>query len=250
MIISATSHQRQWPDCYDMIKQFLGETDGAVNFDDIIGKFKKKKKKRFDGALQWSIKDWISILARGGGQKKGFNIVWIIILPDTFCVSEQSKVMVLLFIDPGLQDNVLLPKRFTEYICHVGNVSEMHFIIRSGLIPGEHRLKRGSQSVFFTKVNLVEDNCMEESLCDLTNPRIGPYKNIWKPHQIRKIGAVWNSLKRERGLQFYQTRSHAIVLYNTLLAACIEKVACIKTQDELYQKVRLTPRVPRSRAQV
>ena len=29
------------------------------------------------------------------------------------------------------------------------------------------------------------------------------------------------------------------------LAACIEKSVCMKTQDELYQKVRLTPRVPR-----
>ena len=48
-----------------------------------------------------------------------------------------------------------------------------------------------------------------------------------------------------RGLHFYQTRSHATVLYNTLLTVCIEKAVCMKTQDELYQKVRLTPRLPR-----
>ena len=29
-------------------------------------------------------------------------------------------------VDPELQDNVLLPKGFTEYIYHVGNVSEVH----------------------------------------------------------------------------------------------------------------------------
>ena len=28
-------------------------------------------------------------------------------------------------------------------------------------------------------------------------------------------------------------------------AACIEKAVCMKTQEELYQKVRLTPRLPR-----
>ena len=39
-------------------------------------------------------------------------------------------------IDPELPDNVLLPKGFTEYIYHVGNVSEVHSIIKSGLIPG------------------------------------------------------------------------------------------------------------------
>ena len=49
---------------------------------------------------------------------------------------------------------------------------------------------------------------------------------------------------RER-LAFFQTRSHAVVLYNTPLAACIEKAVCMNTQDELYHKVRLTPRVPR-----
>ena len=43
---------------------------------------------------------------------------------------------------------------------------------------------------------------------------------------------------------FFQKRSHAVVLYNTLLAACIEKAVWMKTQDELIQKVRLTPRVP------
>ena len=35
------------------------------------------------------------------------------------------------------------------------------------------------------------------------------------------------------------------LLCNTLLAACIEKAVCMKTQDELYQMVRVTPRVPR-----
>ena len=44
------------------------ETDGAVKFDDSTEEFKKKK--RFDGALQWSSEDWISILARRGGAPK------------------------------------------------------------------------------------------------------------------------------------------------------------------------------------
>ena len=35
------------------------EDDGAVRFDDLIEKFKVK----FDGASQWSLDDWISILA-------------------------------------------------------------------------------------------------------------------------------------------------------------------------------------------
>ena len=74
-------------------------------------------------------------------------------------------------MDPELQDNVLLPKGFTEYIYHVGNASEVHLIFRSGLIPGGQSLKRGGQSVFFTIVNPMEDDtCMEETPFDLTKP--------------------------------------------------------------------------------
>ena len=46
----------------------LWENDGAVKIDDILEEFKKKKK--FDGALQLSHNDLISILARGGGGQK------------------------------------------------------------------------------------------------------------------------------------------------------------------------------------
>ena len=65
----------------------LRETDGAVKFDDTIVEFKKK---RFDGALQWSFEDWTSILARGGGQKARFQT-----LPDTVCFSQQSQVILV-----------------------------------------------------------------------------------------------------------------------------------------------------------
>ena len=61
--------------------------------------------------------------------------------------------------------------------------------------------------------------------------------NVFKIHNLKLV--------QERGLQFYQTRSHAVVLCITQLAACIEKAVCMNTQDELYQKVRLTPRVSR-----
>ena len=95
-------------------------------------------------------------------------------------------------IDPVLQDNVLLPKGFTKYIYHVGNVSEMHSIMLSGLIPGAQSLKRG-RSVFFTIVNSIEDeSCVEETSCDLTKPRIVPYKNTWKTQENT---VYWCNLK-------------------------------------------------------
>ena len=135
---------------------------------------------------------WISILAREGGQKKRFQ----------YCSNPNSSRQILycrsiqrhsggIASDPELQDNVLLPKEFTEYIHHVGNVSEMHSIIRSGLILGGQSLKGGRQSVFFTIVHPMEDdNCMEETPCDLTKPRIAPYKKPGNLIKIRSIGAI------------------------------------------------------------
>ena len=104
------------------------EDDGAVRFDAILEEFIKK---RFDGALQWSISDWISIVEKGGPKKR-----------IQYCLNPDSSGHFLYFraiqghsgrnaIDPELQDNVLLPEGLTEYIYHVGNVSEMHSIIRS-----------------------------------------------------------------------------------------------------------------------
>ena len=116
------------------------EDDGAVLFDDVLEEFKKKKS---TGALQWSVGDWISILAKGGGPKKRFQSCWN---PNS------SKHFLYLraiqghsggnAIDPELKDNVLLPEGFTEYIYHVGNVSEMHSITRSGLIPGRTKSQK------------------------------------------------------------------------------------------------------------
>ena len=122
-------------------------------------------------------------------------------------------------VDLALQDNVLLPKGFTEYLYHVGNANELNSIIGNGLILGGKGLKRGRQAVFFTT---EDENCMGETPRDSTKPRIATHKNTWKRLQNT---IFWCNLKlaQEKGLQYYQTRSHAVVLCDTLPAAFIEK---------------------------
>ena len=168
-------------------------------------------KAKFDGTSQWSFNDWITCLAKGGGPN---------------CVNPNSSKHFLYLsviqghsggniVDLALQDNVLLPEDFTEYIYHVGNVSEIRSTIRSGLIPGGRSLQRDRQSVFFTAVNPMDDDqSMEEIRCDLDKPRIAPKKNTRRLHQNT---VYWCNLKlaQKKGVQIYQTRSHAIVLHNT-----------------------------------
>ena len=50
---------------------------------------------------------------------------------------------------------------------------------------------------------------------------------------------------QRKGLQFYQTRSHAIALSSTLPAICLKKMVCMKTGEELHWKVHQSPRFPR-----
>ena len=106
--------------------------------------------------------------------------------------------------DPALQDNVQLPKEFTEYIYHVGNASELNSIIRNGFIPEGKSLKRGTQAVFFSTVNPMDDGYgLGGTPRDLTKSRIAPCKNTWKRLQNT---AFWCNVKlaQEKDLQFYQ----------------------------------------------
>ena len=82
-----------------------------------------------------------------------------------------------------------------------------------------------------------------ETLCDLSEARIAPYKNTWRPFQNT---VFWCNLMlpQQRGLQFHQARSDAVILYDTLPAEFIEKAICVKIRDQLYQResVVLRPR--------
>ena len=133
-----------------------------------------------------------------------------------FYTFEQFKATGAL-VDPTLQDNI-------EQIFHVGNSHVLHSIIQCGLIPG--------------------GTCQEREVeYDLNNPRIAVCKNTWKLYQNTGILVV-----QKKGLQFYQTRSNGIVLYNTLPAICIEKVVYMKSGEELYNKAYQSPRLPRKAA--
>ena len=72
MVMSASSNHKRWSDCYDMIGLLLGKPTDQSNIK-ILSQNSTKKKKKFKGASQWSLNDWISILAEGGGANKRFQ---------------------------------------------------------------------------------------------------------------------------------------------------------------------------------
>ena len=86
-------------------------------------------------------------------------------------------------MDPSLQDNVLIPDNFFEYIYQIGCAINLHSITNSGLIPGGQNLGKARQTVFFTSVDHMDKEHKDPYKIDLTKPRLASYKQKWKVHQ-------------------------------------------------------------------
>ena len=151
-------------------------------------------------------------------------------------------------IDPSLQDNVLIPDNFFEYIYQIGCAINLHSITNSGLIPGGQKSSRERQTVLFTAVNPMDKEHKDPYKFDLTKSRLAWYKQkTWKNYKTRCIGSIyilhqntvfWVDIKlaQKKGLKFYQTRSNAILLYNTLPACCIPKVVVMESEEIVFEK--------------
>ena len=101
---------------------------------------------------------------------------------------------------------------------------------------GRKNSSRERQRVFFTAVNPMHKNHQDPKELDLTKPRLASYKQKWKVHQDI-VYWVDIQLAQRKGLKFYQTRSNAIILYDTLPAYCIPKAIVMETGEIRYEKV-------------
>ena len=81
--------------------------------------------------------------------------------------------------------------------------------------------------------------------CDLTKPRIVPYKNVWETSSEYGILVQFGPRLRERIALLPDKVACNRTLRHTTSCVCIQKVVYMKTKDELYQKVPLTPTLPR-----
>ena len=166
--------------------------------------------------------------------RKDFNIV-LIHLRALQGHSERN------LIDPSLQDNVLIPNNFFKYMYHVGCAINLHSITNLGLILGGQNLSK-RQTVFFTSVDPMNKEHKDPDVVDLDAPRLAWYKQrVWKKHQ-NTVYWVDIKLAQKKGLKFYQTRSNAIILYDTLPAYCIPKVVRMGTGEIKNEKVCASPR--------
>ena len=166
---------------------------------------------------------WKSTVARGGGNKKRFP----------YCTDSSGQEILYLRalqghsgrnpIDPSLQDNVLIPDNFFEYIYHVGCAISLHSITNSGLIPGGQNSSRERQTVFFTAVNPMDKDHKDPYRSLIWPNHVLPRTNRkrGKDTKTRCIGSIYsflnvkdsNSIKQDVMQSSFTIHSHPSLLY-------------------------------------
>ena len=146
------------------------EDDGAIEF----WRRKEYLRNHFEQSQHRSDEEWKSTMAKGGGNKKRFQ----------YCTDPSRQEILYLralqghsgrnLIDPSLQDNVLIPGDFFEYIYHIGWAINLHSIMNSGLIPGGQNLRK-RQTVLFTSVDPMNKEHQDPETVDLKAPRLSQY---------------------------------------------------------------------------
>ena len=100
--------------------------------------------------------------------------------------------------------------------------------MNTGLIPGGQHLSR-RQTVFFTSVDPMNKEHKDPDVIDLDAPRLAWYQQkVWKKHE-NTVYWVDIKLAQKKGFKFNQTRSNAIIIYDTLPACCIPKAIMMGT---------------------
>ena len=229
---------------YEVLKKLIHrrqvhrEDDGAIEF----WRIKDDLQKYFLPCHHWSDDKWKKSTAGGGRNKKR----------DQYCTASSGAILYLRalqghsgrsLIDLSLQDTVVIPSDFFQYISHVGCAINVHSIINSGLIHGGQNLSN-RQTVFFLPVDPMDKNHKDLVTIDLNEPRHAQYMHeAWKKHQ-NTVYWVDINLALKKGMKFYQTRSNAIILHETLPAYCIPKVVRMEFGEIIYEKVYASPRRP------
>ena len=155
-------------------------------------------------------------LRRGGGHKKRFQ----------YCdVSTEEEILDFRAIqghsgenpmDPSLQDHVLIPDNFFEYIYHVGCHFNTHSIIESGLIVGGKKCQPGStngilcsRKSFGHALSRAERIRSDKALicCLQAKVESTPKCSVLDRNRTRSL--------KIKGLKFFQAGSNAINLHDT-----------------------------------
>ena len=124
-------------------EQVVSLLHGSIEF----WRLKDYLRNHFVQSQHWSDEKWKSTMSKGGGNKKRFQ----------YCTDLSGQEILYLralqghsgrnFIDPSLQDNVLIPNDFFQYIYHIGCAINLHSTMNLGLILGRTNFERKTDGI-------------------------------------------------------------------------------------------------------
>ena len=211
-------------------QQMHREEDGPAHF----WRMKENLQSQFIQSIDWSDARWKVCLTAWGGVKRRFQ----------YCADDSGTIVYFRavqghsgrnLIDPSLQDNVIIPSNFFQYIYHIGCAFNLHSIINSGWISGDQSSSH-RQTVFLLTVDLMDKSLKDPNVIDLLVSHHTQYLHkVWKRHQD---AVYWVDIN------LAIKKSNAIILQGTFRAYCIPKVVRMKTGEVLYEKVYMSLRPP------
>ena len=124
--------------------------------------------------------------------------------------------------DPSLQDNVVIPSDIFQYILSCRMCNQFTFHHQFGIDTRKSKFEQTADSIL-SACRSYDENHKDPDTIDLNEPSHAQYMHkAWKKHQ-NTLYWVDINLSLKKGLKFYQTRSNAIILHETLPAYCIPK---------------------------
>ena len=164
----------------------------------------------------WSDEKWKSTWQKVEETRKYFNIV----------LMHQDKKFLYLralqghsgrnLIDLSLQDNVLIPNDFFQYIYHVGCAINLHSIINSRLTPLGQILSN-RQTVFFLPVDPMDREHEDPDTIDLGAPRRARYMHkAWKTHQNT---VYWVDIKLNERIEVLSNATSFFMKHSQLIVS-------------------------------
>ena len=207
------------------------EDDGAMEF----WRIKDYLQNHFVYCHHWSDEKWKSSMAIGGGNKNIFQ-----------CCTDPSGQEILYLRalqghsgrnlnDPSSTGQCLDSGRFLQVHLSRWMCNQFTFHHQFRIDTGRSKFEQTSDSIFLP-VDPMDKEHKDPETIDLGTLRPSQYMHkAWKKHQ-NTVCWVDIKLAQKKGLKFYQTRSNAIILYNTLPAYCIPKVVRMETGEIIYEK--------------
>ena len=149
------------------------------------------------------------------------------------------------FIDSHFTGQCHYSERFLQVPIIMSDVQSICIhIINSGLILGGQNLSDRPDSISFCLWILWISNTRILIRSTWEHRVLHGYMHTaWKKHQ-NTVYWVDINLALKKGTKFHQTRSNAIILYDTLPACCIPKVVRMETEEVIYEKAYVSPRPP------